>query len=208
METKSKAGDTMKKPRKPRSKAKTATKPSQTSETPEEVERRHARDLLQPEAQASILVGMAYKDAKIEGQPLFDVVAIRDELKFISEEMMRGDMSHPERTAMAQIKSLDWLFSLLAAQAFTNVQKPNFESLMRLAFRAQSQCARTMETLAALKNPAIFTKQLNVANQQIVNNGAVPPAQTPNPPAALPESTPIVRLADSEIFPHAHERLD
>lgn len=198
----------MKNTRKPRSKAKTGTKQIQTSETPEEVDCRHARNLLQPETQACLLVGMAYMDVKIDGQPTFNAVAFRDELKIINEQVARGDMSHPERTAMAQVKTLDWLFSLLAAHAFADVQSPDFEKLMRLAFRAQSQCARTMETLAALKSPAIFTKQLNVANQQVVNNGAVPPAPSPSPPASLPEPTPIVRLANSEISSHAHERME
>ena len=52
-----------------------------------------------------------------------------------------------------------------------------FEPYMRLALRAQAQSARALETLAALKTPAIFAKQLNVANQQVVNQGAVPPSQ-------------------------------
>lgn len=44
---------------------------------------------------------------------------------------------------------------------------------MRLALKAQAQCARTIEVLAAIKNPpVIYAKQANIANgPQQVNNG-------------------------------------
>jgi len=44
---------------------------------------------------------------------------------------------------------------------------------MRLALKAQAQCARTVEILAAIKNPPIvYAKQANIAHghQQINNN--------------------------------------
>ncbi len=54
------------------------------------------------------------------------------------------------------------------------------EIYMRLALKAQSQCRATLETLAAIKNPApvTFVKQANVAHgPQQVNNGPQPPAE-------------------------------
>ena len=47
---------------------------------------------------------------------------------------------------------------------------------MRLALKAQAQCARTVEVLAAMKNPPIvFAKQANIAHgHQQVNNGVQP----------------------------------
>ena len=47
------------------------------------------------------------------------------------------------------------------------------ETNLRLALKAQAQCARTVEVLAAMKNPPIvFAKQANIAHghQQINNN--------------------------------------
>jgi hypothetical protein len=50
-----------------------------------------------------------------------------------------------------------------------------FETYMRLALRAQSQCRATLETLAVVKNPpsVAFVEQANIANggPQQVNNG-------------------------------------
>jgi len=47
------------------------------------------------------------------------------------------------------------------------------ETYMRLALKAQSQCARTIEVLAAMKNPpVVFAKQANISHgHQQVNNG-------------------------------------
>lgn len=48
------------------------------------------------------------------------------------------------------------------------------DTYMRLALRAQAQCARTVEALATIKNPPmVFARQANIANQQIVSNGPV-----------------------------------
>lgn len=51
---------------------------------------------------------------------------------------------------------------------------------MRLALKAQAQCARTIEVLAAMKNPPIvFAKQANITNgNQQINNGSLPRATT------------------------------
>ena len=46
-----------------------------------------------------------------------------------------------------------------------------FEANMRIALRAQSQCRAAIEAIALLKNPPLFAKQVNTAQQQIVNNG-------------------------------------
>lgn len=79
---------------------------------------------------------------------------------------------------------------------------------MRLALRAQAQSARTLETLAALKNPTVFAKQLNLASQQVVNNAGKLPAKTAPAPAELCAPAPIVSFAKTNISAPAHERLD
>ena len=51
-----------------------------------------------------------------------------------------------------------------------------FETNMRIALRAQSQCRATLETLAAIKNPPmVIAKQANVTTgPQQINNGIQP----------------------------------
>lgn len=55
------------------------------------------------------------------------------------------------------------------------------EIYMRLSLKAQAQCARTIEVLAAMKNPTvIFAKQAKIANghQQINNSNKVTSTRT------------------------------
>ena len=53
-----------------------------------------------------------------------------------------------------------------------------------MAFKAQSQCRSTLETLAEVKAPrvATFIKQANIANQQQVNNGGAASGGNESPP--------------------------
>ncbi len=50
------------------------------------------------------------------------------------------------------------------------------ELYLKLAMRAQSQCRNTWEAVSAIQNPPItnYAKQLNVAENQLVNNGTAP----------------------------------
>ena len=86
-----------------------------------------------------------------------------------------GDMAGLEATLTAQTVTLDAMFSELARRAALNMGEylSATESYMRLALKAQAQCARTIEVLANMKNPPIvYAKQMNVANgNQQVNNG-------------------------------------
>jgi hypothetical protein len=96
------------------------------------------------------------------------------ELKTITSLVTGGDMKYPEGLAVTQATALNIMFSRLSTLALTNFGHKCFDSLMRLAFRAQAQSARTLETLATLKSPAVFAHQLNVAHQQVVANGPLP----------------------------------
>ena len=86
-----------------------------------------------------------------------------------------GDMAGLEATLTAQTVTLDAMFNELARRAALNMGEylSATESYMRLALKAQAQCARTIEVLANMKNPPIvYAKQMNVANgNQQVNNG-------------------------------------
>ena len=91
-----------------------------------------------------------------------------------------GDLTELEATLTAQTVTLDTMFNELARRASLNMGEhlSAAETYMRLALKAQSQCSRTIETLAAMKNPpVIFAKQMNVANgNQLVHNASSPNA--------------------------------
>ncbi len=86
-----------------------------------------------------------------------------------------GDMSGVEATLTAQAMTLDSIFNELARRAALNMGEhmAATETYLKMAFKAQSQCRSTLETLAEVKAPrvATFIKQANIANQQQVNNG-------------------------------------
>ena len=86
-----------------------------------------------------------------------------------------GDLTGLEATLTAQVTSLDTIFNALARRSNSSDTMTNLEIYMRLALKAQAQCSRTIEVLAAIKNPPIvFAKQANITNgNQQINNGRV-----------------------------------
>lgn len=90
-----------------------------------------------------------------------------------------GNMARPEAMLTVQAHTLDTIFNMLAQRAALNLGSglEAAESYLRLAFRAQSQCRATLETLAEMKNPqpVAFVRQANIANgPQQVNVGTAP----------------------------------
>ena len=87
-----------------------------------------------------------------------------------------GDLTDIEATLTAQVTSLDTMFSALAMRGNNSDTMSKLEVYMRLALKAQAQCARTIEVLATMKNPpVIFAKQANISNgNQQVNNNSLP----------------------------------
>ncbi|MHB8421664.1 MAG: hypothetical protein ACYDAM_02675 [Leptospirales bacterium] len=83
-----------------------------------------------------------------------------------------GNMSGVEATLVAQADTLDLIFNAFLRQAINDNISPQYETFMRLALKAQSQCRCTLETLAEIKNPkpTAFIKQQNMAVVQQVNN--------------------------------------
>ena len=89
-----------------------------------------------------------------------------------------GNTKDLEATLTAQVTSLNAIYSEMARRAALNMGEhlQATESYMRLALKAQAQCARTIEVIAAMKTPpVIFAKQANIStgNQQ-VNNSSLP----------------------------------
>lgn len=86
-----------------------------------------------------------------------------------------GNLSELEATLTVQAMTLDRIFNDMAQRAALNMgtHLSATETYLRLAFKAQSQCRATIETLAEVKYPksATFIKQANIAQQQLVSNG-------------------------------------
>lgn len=119
-------------------------------------------------------------------KPGMGEVDLSEAIKVINEKVGKvnaGDLTELEATLTAQTVSLDAMFNELARRAAANMGEymQATESYMRLALKAQAQCTRTIEVLAAMKNPpVVFAKQANISHgHQQVNNG-----NTPNNPRA------------------------
>lgn len=90
-----------------------------------------------------------------------------------AERVNRGDLSHVEAMLTAQTVTLNAMFVDLARRAYLSETLDYEGHYLKLAFKVQSQCRATAESLAELKNPPVFAKQANVAGQQVVNNGVM-----------------------------------
>ncbi|NOT13891.1 MAG: hypothetical protein HOP23_19080 [Methylococcaceae bacterium] len=88
-----------------------------------------------------------------------------------------GSLDRPEAMLLSQAQTLDELFNNLARKAHDQTHMPHYETFLRLAFKAQSQCRSTLETLATIKNPpVVYAKQANISNgHQQINNGMPAP---------------------------------
>lgn len=115
------------------------------------------------------------------------------------DKVQAGSMSACEAMLMGQAVALQSLFMSLSRRAAAQDYLKQYETYLRLALKAQSQCRATLETLAAIKNPpVVFARQANIANgPQQVNNGVAPPT----PPRAEETQT-----APNKLLEASHEQ--
>jgi hypothetical protein len=123
------------------------------------------RGYVMPELQAAVTIQKW--EAATGMEPLLREILAQ------TSDVDEGSMKRPEAMLVAQAHTLDQLFNNLARRAHGQEYMPNFEAMLRLALKAQSQCRATIETLAAIKNPpVIFAKQANFSGgHQQINNG-------------------------------------
>lgn len=100
---------------------------------------------------------------------LTEAVAVMNEK---SDKIIAGDLSELESTLTSQMVSLNAIFVTLAKRSTTCEYINQVEINLRLALKAQVQCIRTIEILAAIKNPPIIiAKQANISQgHQQINN--------------------------------------
>lgn len=131
---------------------------------------------------------------------LGEINALIKTLSFQIDSVHNGDMKRPESLLLMQAHTLNELFSNLAERAYNQEVLNKFDTLLRLALKAQNQCRATLETLATIKNPpVIYAKQANVTSgPQQINNG-IPASHARKEPEIKP----------NELLEHTHgERLD
>ena len=135
----------------------------------EETARNYAARYLSPELAAGRAVAQTIPP-KLSGP--IDLVAVCDELRSHAEAINRGDLSRPEAMLTGQAQALESLWVRLLERAMGQENAVHHDQLLRLALKAQAQSVRTLEVLAAIKQPpVVFATQANVTTgPQQVNN--------------------------------------
>ena len=133
-----------------------------------------AKKLTRPEVQASLTIQKLH--------PINDVNALTKILGQQTADVIDGSMVRPESMLLAQAHTLDALFNSLVMKGLDQTHTPHYEAFMKLAFKAQSQCRSTLQTLSDIKNPSVvYAKQANINNgNQQINNGVPAPRTQEN----------------------------
>jgi hypothetical protein len=131
----------------------------------------YARPAVRPAVQAAITI--REWSSRIPTS-LSELVA---ELSAQSAAASAGNLERSEAMLMSQAHTRDAIANNLARSARANMKEnfDAFETLLRLAFKAQSRFRAMLETLAEIKyaRPVAFVRQANIANgPQQVNNDA------------------------------------
>lgn len=119
--------------------------------------------------------------------------ALAETIREQTDAMHGGDMKGIESMVFAQALTLQAAFTALSRRAASNAVEcmGATDTYLRLAFKEQSQCRATLETLANIQNPrpVAFVKQAYIANNQQVNDGTTDTVQW-YAPARAPETKP------------------
>jgi hypothetical protein len=132
---------------------------------------------------AKLTLNPAYRSAavitKFDSNQNVDFWDLTLEVKTQATALQTGDMENAVSMLSTQAIALDCLFSNLSRRACGNMEEgfgEAAERYMKLAMRAQAQCAKTIQTMGELKNPRhiAFVRQANIAHNQQVNNQELP----------------------------------
>lgn len=159
------------------SKTDTSPQPANNDNTTMSIETAHAKMALRSTANAAVTMA--------NYNPMFDkldIVALIDELSHSTTEVLNGKMDKCEAMLLNQAYALQSIFTSLSQKAVQQTQLKYYNTFLKLALKAQSQCRTTLETLANLKKPpTIFAHQANIAQgHQQVNNTTHAPLPADN----------------------------
>jgi hypothetical protein len=100
-----------------------------------------------------------------------DLTELVNAVESVGRRVADGNREDLEQMLASQAIALNTIFAGLMNRALRSELMAQFESYLRLALRAQSQCRTTAETLAQMKMPPVFANQANIATgPQQVNN--------------------------------------
>ncbi|MBZ4192711.1 MAG: hypothetical protein LAE24_00160 [Candidatus Contendobacter sp.] len=154
--------------------------------TGEDSRPRFAESIASPEVAAMRVIRAAEGEGLLGGK--IDTPCLLDRLRTQSSAVNSGDMQQVEAMLMNQATALQSLFAKLIERGMSCTVVQQLDMNLRLALRAQSQCCRTLEALAEIKNPpVVFAKTANIAHQQQVNNGVITAESRP-PTADSPQN--------------------
>ena len=165
--------------------------------TPEQARRDVARLMTAPEYEATRVIQAVERTGGYGGQ--LDTPELVGCLRALTDKVKSGDLGQAEAMLFNQATALQSLFSRLVERGMKADLLPHFEAYMRLALRAQAQSTRTLEVLATVKNPPVFAKQANIAQQQQVNNGPAVPAVARARNPATEQSKLLETLPDERL---------
>ncbi|SFH38289.1 hypothetical protein SAMN05216299_109118 [Nitrosospira sp. Nsp14] len=143
--------------------------------------RNYARLVISPELAAHRIINKVEHESGV-GEHI-DVPTLMDILRDQAATASKGDLAQAEAMLMNQATALQSLFARLTEKAFSATHPTSFDSFIRVALRAQTQCRATLESLAAIKNPpTIYSGQTNIAHgHQQVNNAITAPLSAMRP---------------------------
>ena len=128
----------------------------------------------------------------------YDITTLTGLMHERVKKMHDGDLQQAETMLLSQAYVLDAVFHELLGRARTNMGTylETSETYLRLAYRSQSQCRSTLETLGFIKNPksVVFVRQANIANNQQINNNRSRAKKKKKDPNKLLEQTHAERL--------------
>jgi hypothetical protein len=170
--------------------------------SPDEAGRSVARQLLSPEMSA-LRVVCATEEGSQTGA-LLDRPAALLELSALQRAVAGGDLSMVESMLLSQAVSLQTLYVRLVERGLKQEWAPQFETLLRLAFKAQALSRQSLEAIGEIKHgPAVFARQTNISHgaPQLVNNAApglpTPSSQLPGPNAGAPFEIPQSKVLEA-----------
>jgi hypothetical protein len=133
-----------------------------------------------------------------------DVTACIEMTAAICDRVKGGDLTDLEGMLAAQAITANAISVELFRRAWSTNVMDHFETYVRLGLRAQNQTRAACETLAAMKMPSVYARQVNLSSghQQINNNG---PVVNGDPARAHLSESPPNKLLEAPID---GERLD
>jgi hypothetical protein len=174
-------------------KKKSVSKTASSSTVDRETSKALAKLAVRPSANAAAVI---FEYGKIFGDQ--DINDLIDTLVDSIEKVNDGDMKRCEGMLMGQAQALQSIFTNLSRRAINQEYLKNYETFMRMALKAQSQCRQTLEALSNIKNPpVVYAKQANISNgPQQINNGV--PAQAPHAEQINNEPNELLEVIDGE----------